>query len=481
MLLLYLFLSPLIMAVVLMASRRAARWFDVLFGMALLSNVISAVVLYAAPQTWKPVTLLPDFTLIGPKSSLTLVVDGLSAPFILLTVILTALSCLWVKDWAHSRIRLAMLMMVDFCSVGVFVVNDLVMLFMFFELALIPMFFIIGWWGSDQRKYAAFKFFLYTAAGSAFMLAAIIYISVSAGSSNINLAMQRVGTYSPIISHILWWALFIGFAIKVPMIPLHSWLPDAHVQAPTYGSSMLAGVLIKMGAYGFIRVLLPMFPQLCHYYSNMIFILSVIAVIYTSLVALAQDEMKKVIAYSSIAHMGFVTIGIFSGTDEGIYGALFQMISHGIVSAALFFCVGHIYECSKSKLIKHFSGLAVVMPRFAVWFTVFVMASVGLPGTSGFIGEYLVIQGIMHSSFVYAAMLATSVVLGACYMLSLHRSLIKGPLIDNTFTSSLHDFRSKELLIMTIMSIIVLSLGLYPDCVMHIFRDHASCIQSLIR
>ena len=344
--------------------------------------------------------------------------------------------------------------------IGMFCALDIVTFYIFFEAVLIPMFIIIGIWGSENRIYAALKFFLYTLTGSVLMLVAILIMYNIVETTDI-LALTAYN-FSPAMQTWLWLALFASFAVKVPMWPVHTWLPDAHVQAPTAGSVILAGVLLKMGAYGFMRFSIPMFPYASQKFSVLIFALSAVAVIYTSLVAFAQEDIKKLIAYSSIAHMSFVTAGLFTLTSEGMEGALFQMLSHGIVSAALFLCVGILYDRHHTKKIASFGGVVRPMPLFAAFFMLFTMASIGLPGTSGFVGELLVMIGSFKVSTWLAASIATSVILGAIYMLSLYRRVVLGKPAGKAILA-LPDIKAREMTILIPLAALVLWMGLYPD------------------
>jgi NADH-quinone oxidoreductase subunit M len=334
---------------------------------------------------------------------------------------------------------------------------------------LIPMFLLIGIWGGEGRVYAAIKFFLYTLAGSLFLLLAIIYIYQQTQELNIINLHLLVPKFSPIVQNWLWLAFFASFAVKVPMWPVHTWLPDAHVEAPTAGSVILAGILLKMGAYGFLRFSLPMLPEASHYFADFVFALSAIAVIYASAVALAQSNMKKLIAYSSIAHMGFVTMGIFTFNQIAIEGALVQMISHGIVSAALFLVVGVLYDRMHTKEISHYGGVITKMPMFAFVFLVFTMASIGLPGTSGFIGEMLVIVGAYQVSSFYAMLAATSLILGAVYMLWLYKRVMLGEVTNNK-VSELKDLTCKEWLVFMPLLILTILLGIYPSIITEVMH-----------
>jgi NADH-quinone oxidoreductase subunit M len=343
--------------------------------------------------------------------------------------------------------------------VGMFCALDFIVFYMFFEGVLIPMFLIIGVWGGPRRVYAAFKFFLYTLLGSVLMLLAILAIYFQIGSTDIPTAMSF--NFPKHLQVWLWLAFFASFAVKVPMWPVHTWLPDAHVEAPTAGSVILAGVLLKMGGYGFIRFSLPMFPVASHELAPFIFTLSVVAIIYTTLVALAQDDMKKLIAYSSVAHMGFVTMGTFTMTVEGLQGAMVQMLSHGIVSAALFLCVGVVYDRLHTRDIARYGGLADTMPKYATVFMVFMLASVGLPGTSGFVGEFLALIGAFQVSSWVAFFATTGMILSACYMLYLYRRIIFG-VITRPDVRAMLDLDWREVAVFAPMIAVVLWMGVYP-------------------
>ncbi len=389
-------------------------------------------------------------------------VDGISIFFVLLSTFLTPICILasWhsiehrVKEYMISFLLLETMMLGMFCAI------DLMLFYIFFEGVLIPMFVIIGVWGGKRRVYSAFKFFLYTLLGSVLMLLAILYLYNTYGTTDIpelsNLAIPAN------VQKWLWLAFLASFAVKVPMWPVHTWLPDAHVEAPTAGSVILAGVLLKMGGYGFLRLSLPVFPDASVYYAPWIFGFSVIAVIYTSLVALAQEDMKKLIAYSSVAHMGFVTIGIFAMNQNGFDGAMFQMLSHGVVSAALFLCVGVIYDRLHTREIARYGGLIKNMPKYATIFMVFMLASVGLPGTSGFIGEFLVLMGAYQVSTTVTALAATGVVLGAAYMLYLYKRVVFGELVKSD-VKAMKDVDGREVAIFLPMIGLVFWMGIYPS------------------
>ena len=347
--------------------------------------------------------------------------------------------------------------------IGTFLALDLFLFYIFFEAVLIPMFIIIGVWGGQRRVYSAFKFFLYTLLGSVLMLVAMLFIFFEAGSSDIPTLFEHV--FNSDIQKWLWLAFFASFAVKMPMFPVHTWLPDAHVEAPTAGSVILAGVLLKMGGYGFLRFSVPMFPDATQYFMPLIFALSVVAIIYTSLIALVQKDMKKLIAYSSVAHMGYVTLGIFALNLQGVQGAIFQMISHGVVSAALFLCVGVVYDRLHTRDIERYGGLVKNMPHYAVVFMIFMLASVGLPGTSGFVGEFLVLIGTYQVSTWVALFAATGLIVGAPYMLWLYRKTVFGPQ-DNKDASALKDISWRERVILIPMAAIVIFLGVFPNVIL---------------
>ena len=389
-------------------------------------------------------------------------IDGISVFFVLLSTFLTPICILASWESIEKRVKEYMVafLLLETMMVGMFCALDLVLFYVFFEGVLIPMFVIIGVWGGPRRVYAAFKFFLYTLLGSVLLLLAILAIYHQFGTTDI--VALSTASIPPEMQKWLWLAFFASFAVKVPMWPVHTWLPDAHVEAPTAGSVILAGVLLKMGGYGFLRLSLPLLPDACDYFTPLVFALSVIAVVYTSLVALAQEDMKKLIAYSSVAHMGFVTLGIFTFTQQGVNGAMFQMLSHGIVSAALFLCVGVVYDRLHTREIDRYGGLVQNMPRYAAFFMVFTLASIGLPGTSGFIGEFLVLAGSYQVSTTVTALAATGVVLGAAYMLYLYKRVVFGALTKPD-VRSMKDVNAREIFIFLPMVAIVLWMGIYPS------------------
>ncbi|NBR40454.1 MAG: NADH-quinone oxidoreductase subunit M, partial [Alphaproteobacteria bacterium] len=388
-------------------------------------------------------------------------VDGISMPFVVLSAFLTPLAILASWHSVEHRVREYMMafLVLETLMIGTFSALDLVVFYLFFEAVLIPMFIIIGIWGGARRVYSAFKFFLYTLAGSVLMLVAILAMYNMAGTTNIPQLTNFA--FDPSVQFWLFLAFFASFAVKMPMWPVHTWLPDAHVEAPTAGSMILAGVLLKMGGYGFLRFSLPMFPDASISFAPLIFVLSIIAIIYTSLVALAQQDMKKLIAYSSVAHMGFVTVGIFSFNPQGVAGAMFQMISHGLISAALFFGVGVVYDRLHTRDIDAYGGVADAMPRYAVFFMIMMLGSVGLPGTTGFVGEFLVMVGAWQANIVVAIFTATGVILGATYMLWLYRRVVFGR-AEKDEILALEPLDRREIFIFLPLTILVIWYGIFP-------------------
>ena len=389
-------------------------------------------------------------------------IDGISLFFVLLSTFLTPICILSSWEAVTKRVKEYMIafLVLETMMVGMFCALDAFLFYIFFEAVLIPMFIIIGVWGGARRVYAAFKFFLYTLLGSVLMLLAFLTMYFHAGTSDIATLMTTDFAYG--IQIWLWLAIFASFAVKVPMWPVHTWLPDAHVEAPTAGSVILAGVLLKMGGYGFLRFSVPMLPEATELFTPLVYTLSVVAIIYTSMVALVQQDMKKMIAYSSVAHMGMVTIGIFAMTQQAVEGAIFQMLSHGIVSGALFLCVGIVYDRLHTRDIERYGGVANVMPRYALVFMVFMMASVGLPGTAGFVGEFLIIVGVFQVNTWVALLAATGLILGAMYMLWLYRKIIFGKL-EREDVKAMLDLSKREIAIVAPLVVMVLWMGIYPS------------------
>ena len=397
-------------------------------------------------------------------------VDGISMLFVILTTFLMPLTILasWKVETRVKEYMIAFLAL-EALMIGVFVSLDLVLFYVFFEGGLIPMFLIIGVWGGKRRVYASFKFFLYTLLGSVLMLVAIMAMYWQTGTTDM-VAILNDPKFPPQMQIWLWLAFFASFAVKMPMWPVHTWLPDAHVEAPTAGSVILAAILLKMGGYGFLRFSLPMFPLASQMFAPLVFTLSVVAIIYTSLVALRQQDMKKLIAYSSVAHMGFVTMGIFTLNRQGVDGALFQMISHGLVSGALFLCVGVIYDRMHTREISAYGGLVNRMPGYALVFMIFTMANVGLPGTSGFVGEFLTLLAAFKVSSQVAFFATTGVILSAAYALWLYRRVVFGAL-DKDALKAITDLGKRELFIFLPLVVLTIAFGVYPAPVLEVFSN----------
>ena len=389
-------------------------------------------------------------------------IDGISILFVILTTFIIPLCIISVNSTIKHRLKdfIVAILLMETMMIGVFCSLDLVIFYLFFEAGLIPMFLIIGIWGGERRVYSAFKFFLYTLLGSVLMLVAIISIYWITGTTDV-ISLYELGI-DVNYQNLLWLAFFSSFAVKTPMWPVHTWLPDAHVEAPTAGSVLLAAILLKMAGYGFIRFSVGLFPVASEYFVPLIFTLSLIAIIYTSLVALMQEDMKKLIAYSSVAHMGFVTMGIFTMTPQGIEGSIFQMISHGIISAALFFTVGVVYERMHTREIKNYGGLVSVMPRYAIVFMIFTLGSLGLPGTTGFVGEFLILLGTFKVNFTVATVASLGVILGAAYILWLYRRVVFGE-ITNPDVKKLNDLNNPEMIILSFLAVVSILFGFYPD------------------
>ena len=420
--------------------------------------------------------MVETIELAGSGFSYAMGVDGISMLFVILTTFLMPLCILASWNSVQTRVREYMIafLVLETLMIGVFCALDIVLFYVFFEAGLIPMFIIIGVWGGKRRVYASFKFFLYTLAGSLLMLLAIMAMYWDAGTTDIRLLLAH--DFPAGMQTWLWLAFFASFAVKMPMWPVHTWLPDAHVEAPTAGSVILAGILLKLGGYGFLRFSLPMFPLASDDFAPFIFTLSVVAIIYTSLVALVQDDIKKLIAYSSVAHMGFVTMGIFAANQQGVQGAIFQMLSHGLVSGALFLCVGVVYDRLHTREISAYGGLVNNMPKYAVAFMIFTMANVGLPGTSGFVGEFLTLMGVFQVNTWVALFAATGVILSAAYALWLYRRVVFGALEKESLKGMLDLSRREKVILYPLIALIIL-FGVYPA---PIFDVTAASVDALI-
>jgi NADH-quinone oxidoreductase subunit M len=388
-------------------------------------------------------------------------IDGIALMLIMLSVFLMPI-CILASAAIEKRVGeyMAAFLLMETLMIGVFAAQDLFLFYIMFEAGLIPMYLIIGIWGGADRIYASYKFFLYTLIGSVLMLIAMLWMVNEAGTTDIPTLMEY--NFAPEVQTWLWLAFFASFAVKMPMWPVHTWLPDAHVQAPTAGSVILAGVLLKMGGYGFIRFSLPMFPEASAQFAWLVFALSMVAVVYTSLVALVQNDMKKLIAYSSVAHMAIVTIGLFAFNPQGLEGAMVVMLSHGLVSGALFLCVGVIYDRLHTREIDRYGGLSINMPYYALFFMLFTMASIGLPGTSGFVGEFLSLAGIYQVSSWVALVCTTGIILGAAYMLYLYRRVAFGEQ-KNADAAAMPDLNRREWFLMAPIAAVVLWMGVYPE------------------
>ena len=389
-------------------------------------------------------------------------IDGISILFILLTTLITPLCIISINNSINFRVKefLIAILLMESLMIGVFCSLDLIIFYLFFEGGLIPMFLIIGIWGGERRVYSAFKFFLFTLLGSILMLIAIITIYWTAGTTDVT-ELYELGIDLK-YQNLLWLAFFSSFAVKTPMWPVHTWLPDAHVEAPTAGSVVLAAILLKLAGYGFIRFSLGLFPNASDFFTPLIYFLSLISIVFISLVALMQDDMKKLIAYSSVAHMGFVTLGIFTLTQQGIEGSIIQMISHGLVSAALFVCVGVLYDRNHSRMISAYGGIVSIMPKYSIVFMVFTLAAIGLPGTSGFIGEFLILIGAFQKSFLVAAIASLGVILAAAYMLWLYKRVVFGNLINKKILK-MPDLNKSEIFILWSLAIPTVFFGFYPE------------------
>jgi len=447
------------------AGVRNARW------MALWTTAITFIVSLILIWRFDPASA--DFQFVekrpwlGGAITYAMGIDGISLPFVILTTGLMPICILASWTAIQSRVREYMIafLVLETLMVGTFCALDLVLFYLFFEGGLIPMFLIIGVWGGPRRVYASFKFFLYTFLGSVLMLLAIMAMYWEAGTTDIATLLHH--SFPLTLQKWAWFAFLASFAVKLPMWPVHTWLPDAHVEAPTAGSVILAAILLKMGGYGFLRFSLPMFPDASAQLAPLIYALSVIAIVYTSLVALVQEDMKKLIAYSSVAHMGFVTMGLFAVTAQGVAGGIFQMVSHGIVSAALFLCVGIVYDRMHTREIAAYGGLVNRMPLYAFVFMVFTLANIGLPGTTGFVGEFLTLIGTFRVNNWVATLAALGTILSAAYALWLYRKIIFGTL-EKPALFNIRDIGWREITIMTPLIVLTIVLGVYPKAVLDI-------------
>jgi NADH-quinone oxidoreductase subunit M len=448
---------------------------------ATLANFILGVVLWIsydpAGAQWQFTESAQLFGPIGWK----LGIDGISLTLIMLSVFLMpiCIGASWNSIQKRVGEYMAAFLLMETLMIGVFAAQDLLLFYIFFEAGLIPMYLIIGIWGGQDRIYASYKFFLYTLLGSVVMLIAMLWMIQFAGTADIPTLLN---TDFPVQAQtLLWLAFFASFAVKMPMWPVHTWLPDAHVQAPTAGSVILAGVLLKMGGYGFLRFSLPMFPEASANFIPLVFGLSMVAVVYTSLVALVQQDMKKLIAYSSVAHMAIVTVGLFTFNQQGIEGAIIVMLSHGLVSGALFLCVGVIYDRLHTREISRYGGISVNMPKYALLFMLFTMASVGLPGTSGFVGEFLSLAGAYKVSTWATLIATTGIILGAGYMLYLYRRIAFGPQV-NADAAAMQDIDGREMWLLAPIAVVVLWMGVYPETFLApIRRDVATIVDRIER
>ena len=450
-------------------SARNARW--VALWTTLVTFLVSLLLLPGFDASAPGFQFVEKKAWLGDLASYHMGVDGISLPFVILTTFLMPFCILASWESVHKRVKEYMIafLVLETMMLGTFTALDLVLFYFFFEGGLIPMFLIIGVWGGPRRIYAAFKFFLYTLAGSVLMMLAIMAMYWKAGTTDVPTLMQF--GFPSGMQYWLWLAFFASFAVKMPMWPVHTWLPDAHVEAPTAGSVILAGVLLKMGGYGFLRFSLPMFPEASQYFAPMVFTLSAVAIIYTSLVALVQEDIKKLIAYSSIAHMGFVTMGIFAMNEQGLQGAMFLMISHGFVSGALFLCVGVIYDRLHTREIAAYGGLVKRMPLYATVLMVFTMANVGLPGTSGFVGEFLTMLAAFERNTWVAFFAATGVIFSAAYALWLYWRVVFGPL-EKEKLKSMADLSPREIVIMVPLVILTILFGVWPAPILNM-TSHA--------
>ncbi|MBX9684115.1 MAG: NADH-quinone oxidoreductase subunit M [Hyphomicrobium sp.] len=466
--------GALLIALLNADASRNARW--IALWTTLITFFVSLLIWWNFDKTSAGFQFVEEYAWLGPLKY-KMGVDGISMLFIILTTFLMPLCVLASWESIEDRVKEYMIafLVLETLMLGVFCALDLVLFYLFFEGGLIPMFLIIGVWGGKRRVYASFKFFLYTLLGSVLMLLAMMAMYWHAGTTDIPTLLAT--KFPADMQWWLWLAFFASFAVKMPMWPVHTWLPDAHVEAPTAGSVVLAGILLKMGGYGFLRFSLPMFPIASEQLAPFVFTLSIVAIIYTSLVALVQEDIKKLIAYSSVAHMGFVTMGIFTASQQGIDGAIFQMLSHGIVSAALFLCVGVVYDRTHTREIAAYGGVVERMPKYALAFMVFTMANVGLPGTSGFVGEFLTLLAAFKANTWVAIFATTGVILSAAYALYLYRRVIFGAL-EKPSLRGLLDVSPREVAVLAPLVILTIFYGIYPAPVLDVT---AASVKNLVQ
>tara|TARA_B100001123_G_scaffold389574_1_gene466439 strand:+ start:633 stop:2090 length:1458 start_codon:yes stop_codon:yes gene_type:complete len=467
---------PFIGSLVILAINQTDKSYDkkvkeIGLWVTIINFFLSLILFYSFDKTNSQFQFIESFKLIDDLDIYYyLGIDGISLSFILLTTLLIPICIVssWNSIKEHSSYFIVSFLMIECFLIGLFSSLDLFIFYIFFEGSLIPLFLIIGIWGGKNRVYASYKFFLFTICGSLIMLIGILTLYFYSGTSNLTLLMN---TNIPFMLQIwLFLSFFASFAIKIPMWPFHTWLPDAHVEAPTAGSIILAGILLKLGGYGFLRFSLPLFPEATEFFTPFIFVLSLIAIVYISLVALAQKNIKKLIAYSSIAHMGFVTLGIFSRNLEGLQGAVFQMISHGLISAALFLSAGFLIDKFQTKDIKNFGGLLKHMPFFSIFFMIYCLGAISFPGTTGFIGEFLILVGVFKNNFLVSFIAAFGIILSACYILWLYNRVCFG---DKSYRN-VSDLNNKEIIIFFIFIFLIIVLGFYPNLLISIYELSAN-------